>query len=179
MSGKTDTWPPRWTEPHFKGQKVGKVRAVTKVRAKKARKLKTSERNNKAEVRGRDTYCRFPKCSCKSKGTRLHVSHLVHKGAGGNPKGDRSTAAGMILLCAARHRESPIAIDKGTLKCVPLSGPPGTYGPVAWLIDLHVLPATYRSGPDRWIELARETSRHAFEPFTPRQLEILQHLATL
>lgn len=106
----------------------GTAKAARRERTRQARK---QERDAKAEVRRRDKTCRFPLCGCRRGGYALHVAHGTHKGMGGNPKGDRSTAAGMVLLCAPRHRESVLSIDRGTLRWEALTEA-GADGPIRW-----------------------------------------------
>lgn len=59
-------------------------------------------------VRARDKRCRVP--GCPTPYYHLTVAHLHHKGIGGNPKGDRSKANQMILLCW-HHHQGPRGYD--------------------------------------------------------------------
>lgn len=155
------------------------------VRGLKARARKSAEDLNKQKVRRRDGYCRFPLCGCGRFQLRRDVAHGHHKGSGGNPKGDRSQPTTMLLLCAARHRENTIAVDRGTLRWVPLTKR-GTSGPIAWLLARSTgpwsapLPAWSRiMHGEPWIELARERALHVYEPFTDAQRTILDELAEM
>ena len=103
------------------------------------------EDEKKAEVRKRDQYCRFPRCGCRRLHFGLAVAHCRHKGMGGNPAGDRSAPEDMILLCAPRHREHPIALDKGTLRVVPLHERRGFAGPCTFEVELPASLALSRS----------------------------------
>lgn len=164
------TWPPRWTEPHFKKPGSRKV-----ARGLKREKRATKEKKKKTDVRGRDKYCRFPLCGCKRFALALHVSHQKHKGMGGNPKEDRSDPALMVLVCSARHKENRISIDRGTLRWRALTAA-GAAGPIAWDVDL--TPLGERDGHlGKWMELARETAIHVYEPIASRQRAILERLA--
>ena len=153
-------------------------------RALKAAKAKSAEDQNKAKVRRRDKYCRFPLCGCRKFKLQLEVSHAQHKGAGGNPKGDRSQPAGMILLCQARHQANQIAVDRGTLQIRPLT-PAGLAGPCSFWVDggaaafallFRVVPFNHQP---TWIEVARARKPHVFEPFTAAQQQALDLLAKM
>lgn len=151
--------------------------AAKVVRGLKQAKAKDAEDLNKAKVRRRDKYCRFPLCACKRFSLRLEVSHSQHKGAGGNPKGDRSTPDKLIYLCSARHQENRIAVDRGTLKWKALTRR-GSAGPVAWYVDMRAFDSGHSATP-RWSEIARETGLHIYEPFTAGQAAILEQLAQM
>lgn len=167
------TWPPRWAPgPHFKSTVSPKV-----VRGVKRKAAGAAEDAHKRTVRRRDRFCRFPLCGCKTFKLRLDVSHGQHKGMGGNPKGDRSQPEGLILLCAARHRENSISVDRGTLRIRPLDRVYGLSGPCAFLVDVNKLRDDYGAHPQKWVEVARETTRHVLEPFKPAQRDLLERLA--
>lgn len=150
-----------------------------KVRKAMARApLVSQEQQAMRAVRQADKTCRFPWCGCRRFKLALHVAHAVqHRGMGGNPKGDRSDPSGLILVCAARHRQNVISLDRKTLKAVPLDARRGLRGPVKWLIDLRA----YRgqAGAATWFEVAREKAPHDLEyPSLPQQ-EILNALAEM
>jgi hypothetical protein len=147
---------------------MGSSAKVQRVTARQARRV--AEETNKTYVRRRDRRCRFPLCGCRKFGFALHVSHQQHKGMGGNPKGDRSTGDRMILVCAPRHREHPMAIDKGTVKWEGLTRN-GSDGPVRWLVRL--------DGRRTWTEVARERAVQELEPLTEKQRRILRQLAEM
>lgn len=182
------TWPPTWKGPQWKQAKG----TTTKARAKRTRRLARSERSEKAAVRRRDDgHCRFPECGCRQLfGMKaiLTVSHLVHKGAGGDPKGERSTAAGMICLCKWRHQDGPISRDRNTMRYVPLTDA-GCNGPVAWevktqtLLDLNrevwgVDVGMTREMPE-WTEIARESAVNELLPLEGWQAVIISTLAEM
>lgn len=154
-------------------------------RRKRRRKTKTKETDAKRDVRLRDRYCRFPLCGCKRAGYALHVSHKVHKGMGGNPAGDRSTADSMVYICAPRHREHVLSIDRGTLRWVALT-PMGAEGPIAWeyqpgevFLPLTNMLMTRLPVRGEWFELARERSIHVYEPLTEVQKGLLKEIARM
>jgi hypothetical protein len=167
------TWPPRWEKPHFKTPLSRKV-----VRVLKRRAAATLEETEKAKVRRRDRYCRFPLCGCGKMKLALAVCHSEHKGIGGNPAGDRSQAALMIYLCSARHRENAISWDRGTIRIRPLTDQLFA-GPCAWDVDLPRSIEAMKKNERRWVEVARERSLHVFEPFTLHQETVLKRLAEM
>lgn len=157
-------------------------RTARKIAQKQKRTtLQTRERNEKAKVRRRDRFCRFPLCGCRRLGLALdarpEVSHQQHKGMGGNPTGDRSVAEEMILMCFHRHQDGIISRHKGTLRARYLT-PNKANGPIAWDIDVSMgeWPPSVRP---KWREVARETAVQQWEPFTPKQLEQLEYLALM
>lgn len=165
------TFPARWAPgtTHFKEGGSLKV-----ARAIKGYKIAAGESKHKRAVRTRDKRCRFPLCGCAKFKLGLHVAHLQHKGAGGNPKGDRSATHKMILLCSARHRENRISLDRGTIRIRPLTLA-GTAGPCVWDVDTRDRPSTHA----QWTEVGREVTRGIFEPFTPEQRAILDTLSPM
>lgn len=181
------TWPPRWTEPHFKKPIAAKVTRGLK------RETRTKKENvKKADVRTRDKYCRFPLCGCSRFQLALReVSHARHKGMGGNPAEDRSDPSRMVYLCAARHKANVFSVDRHTLRWRALT-PFGANGAIAWDIALGdlfrvtsrlpklspMLAVVLELMPTSrgWFELARETAIHTYEPSTPEQVTILSWL---
>jgi hypothetical protein len=168
------TFPRRVNGPMFKDSaKAPKV--ARRVRKTLARRLiENEEERHKREVRLRDRYCRFPLCECRKFGLALHVSHSRHKGAGGNPKGDRSLPELMVLIDAARHRENRMSIDRGNVKWEPLTKA-GSNGPIYWLVNVPAMKDPH--APAKWVEVAREIAPHVYQPFTPKQRAILEELA--
>lgn len=143
-------------------------------------KLKRDEDAAKKEVRQRDGFkCRFPLCGCRRLGWRLEASHAQHKGAGGNPSGSRSTSAGMILLCFARHREGVISRHKGTMRIRALGRGTGMNGPVAFDIDLNALPDSLDYSRPKWVEVARENKVQQLDRLNETQRTILEMLAEM
>jgi hypothetical protein len=131
------------------------------------RRLRTLERDNaedraKAEVRRRDKGCRFPGCGCRRMRLSLEVSHKEHKGAGGNPAGDRSAPELMVQVCRERHKANPFSIDRGTIAWEPVSKRAGANGQIVWRVDVALLRYYMEGGrrPDsvRLVEVARETA---------------------
>jgi hypothetical protein len=171
-----------------KPSRTARKRATLDARTKR----RTSEDKEKGKVRRRDKRCRFPLCGCRLLKLRLEVSHQVHKGMGGNPDGDRSTADQMIYLCDHRHQFGAVSRHKGTLRAEPLTKH-GTNGPVEWRVD----PLTIAQGKrepwsgeevDRvaralrakdWLVVAREAAVQQLEPLEPWQRRILQQLAAM
>jgi hypothetical protein len=145
--------------------------------------LKAAEDKSKAEVRRRDKRCRFPLCQCRKFNLACHVAHSQHKGAGGNPKGERSAPDLMVYVCSARHRENRMAIDRGTVRWRPLTEY-GANGPIAWEIDGEALQPFLVDRhmrvflPHGWVEIARESAaRETLMPLEEWQRKVLQHLA--
>ncbi|MHB1260309.1 MAG: hypothetical protein ACYC2H_01195 [Thermoplasmatota archaeon] len=154
------------------------------------RKVRKMERDDhegaeKAKVRRRDKGCRFPYCGCRKLRLRLEVSHAEHKGAGGNPKGDRSMASKMVQVCAERHKDNPISIDKGSLRWVPMIAGKGANGPISWQVDLALVNYLRGLRPDRpvaprWLTLAEETAQGGpLYQSTSHQWDILMWLADM
>lgn len=157
---------------------------TAKRREAKHRRLAAQERVNKAAVRRRDGptaptvgRCRFPLCGChgmavfEGSPAFVEVSHGEHKGMGGDPTGERSRPELMLCVCAWRHKSGRYAIDKGTLRWVPLTEA-GANGPVAWEMRL---PGTGL----QWWELARESAVQQLAPVDPRALPVLHDLARM
>jgi hypothetical protein len=169
-------------KPFFKGPRV-----TEKVRRRRKRETRDKrERANKQEARTRDRKvtrrgCRFPMCGCYRQRLFVEVSHLRHKGIGGNPKEDRSLPELLISVCNARHKENRISIDKGTLECRPITDG-GTNGPVGWWVSVEDLMNPNFEMPgsvDGWFELAREVKPGTLEPLSFVQQEILEFLARM
>lgn len=156
---------------------VKKPRVARKVRKTLARRvIENEEERKKREVRLRDKYCRFPLCGCRKFGLAPHVSHSKHKGAGGNPTGDRSAPELMVLVDAARHRENRMSIDRGNVRWDGLTKN-GSNGPIRWWVNVAAM--TNPHAEPRWVEVAREIAPHVYEPFTPKQRAILEELAKM
>ena len=156
---------------NFKSATPAKV-----TRAKQRTERKRLEDRHKAIVRKRDKRCRFPLCGCQRYKLACEVGHLVHKGMGGNPAGDRSTPSGMVYLCQHRHRRSRISIHAGTLRIEPLTDR-GADGPLKWAVDGTSLPE--RVGTSGWVEVGRETAVGVLVPVSRSQRAILTELAKM
>lgn len=144
--------------PNFKGKKP---KTEKKRRAAKRRVLDDGELRNMRMVRLEDQYCRFIGCGCR-RFFDMEVAHLKHRGAGGNPTGDRSDPGLMILLCKLRHRTGRFALDNGTVDIRPLTAD-GARGPVAFWIDKRRFTmslAQMGTGEPEWVEVAREAWPH-------------------
>jgi len=143
------------------------------------RGLISAENAAKAAARRRDRGCRFPCCGCRALRLRLEVAHHPHhKGSGGNPSGDRSTPAGLVLLCAHRHQHGAISLHKGTLRPRFLSSD-GFAGPIAWLVDVNLLEDDSAWHLRKWREVARETRVGQWQWRTPQQQAILERLGEM
>jgi len=159
-----------------------------RARARESRRRRAAVLTNMQEVRDRDRRCRFPLCGCGRLGTYSapEVSHDRHRGAGGNPSGDRSLPDAMILLCNHRHQDGVIARDKRTLRIRHLT-PAKNRGPVAFEIKRSALivPELLRvmAAPDTpasaWVEVARERAPHELERLLPWQVAVLSVLAEM
>lgn len=118
---------------------------ATRERRKKHRVQKAKETSAMKAARTRDKVCRFPLCPCKKLRLRLEVAHQVHRGMGGNPAGDRTTTAGLVLLCFERH-QGRTSLHSGDVRWVPL-GDRGADGLIRW---------EYRTESGEWKMLASE-----------------------
>ena len=153
--------------------------------AKAERRQRTNWRQRReriamAIVRVRDPRCRFPLCGCEQFRYVLHVCHLVHRGMGGDPSGERTTTGGLVRLCAPRHLMHRLSVDRHTIRWEGLTDR-GADGPIRWLIETEALWDAVRPVPDQVgeIELAREAEPYHLEPLTPWQESVLSELATM
>ena len=140
---------------------------------------KATERKSMNEVRKVDKTCRFPLCGCKKLGLAQHISHMQHRGIGGNPKGDRTQPENLIKLCFHRHQDGAVSIHRGTLKIEPLTDA-GARGPVLFWVDTASLsmPAIGAyTGP--WFLIASEIRPGVLEPLFPMQEHYLKELARM
>jgi hypothetical protein len=150
--------------------------ARKKEKLQAGREARSRESENKKEARRRDGYrCRFPLCGCHrlklSLEARLEVSHQTHKGAGGNPTGDRSTPDRLLTLCSHRHQHGAVSRHRGTLRARALTAA-GMNGPVAW----EAWDVAFRHG---WAEIAREKAVQQLEELLPWQRRYLERLAEM
>ena len=73
----------------------------------------------------------------------------------------------MIRVCACRHRENVISLDRGTLRYEPVDAARGTNGPVRWYVAAAEVPRQWRRGHRAgWILLAEETAVNVVQPAT-------------
>ncbi len=184
MAIDDSVWPPRWTAPVPKPTRTERKRGQASIR----RTRKTAEEQQKGGAKARDGYrCRFPLCGCRTKSYGVmafpEASHDQHKGAGGNPKGDRSKAPLLMTLCHWRHQEAPVSRHKGTLRAVYLTDAKNN-GPVAWevkreAISPHVLAQVRCFVQDEWLRVATEKDVQKLEPLEPWQARLLAVLARM
>ena len=156
-----------------------------KVRRALRAKARAGDRDDaKAEVRKRDKGCRVPFCGCRRLRLRLEVSHKKHQGAGGNPAGDRNDPRNLMLVCAERHKDNPISIDRGSLKWEPYYVEKGANSAVTWLIDYALFSyligeSKQRPTTPEWMELATERAPGSWFPLSVGQDFIVRKLATM
>jgi hypothetical protein len=174
----TDTFPPR-CKPGVSNFKPSKMVARVATHLKR-RGIDRKEDANKTKARKRDGHtCRFPLCVCRKVNYGLHISHFAqHKGSGGDPSGERSALKFLIAVCAPRHRESRMSIDKRTIKVTPLTAA-GANGPVRIFVDVNALDKGIASKKPKWVAVGTETSIGIWEEFTPQQISILARVAAL
>jgi len=152
-------------------------------RAMRTKTRKSHLDASKRVVKARDKGCRFPLCGCRRLRLRLEVSHRAHQGAGGNPAEDRNDAANLLLVCAERHKDNPISLDRHTLQWEPLTAD-GAKGPIVWFLDIAMYAyltgqATQRPVGPTWFEVAAERQAGTVGPLSPRQTAVLQQLALM
>ena len=159
----------------------GKVRRALKTQARKANLTESKD-----EVRFRDRGCRVPMCGCRRFRLRLEVSHnpKAHQGMGGNPAEDRNDARNLMLVCAERHKDNPISLDRGALKWEPIYPERGANGPVRWYVDAALFvylteQATERPSSPVWFELAYEAALGQLGPMSPQQVTVARALARM
>jgi hypothetical protein len=110
---------------------LGAQGVVSQARTQKARRVSTSERENKQIVRLRDQFCRYPHCGCqRGEVTGIdvlpEVAHVRDKSLGGS-----DLPSNMILLCHARHQGETGSVHSKHVRMEPLT-PAGTDGQVAF-----------------------------------------------
>lgn len=150
------------------GVRLTKAKPLTgkERRRLKGWQLKAAENRHKQAVREWHGHrCRFVQCDCRRYNLFLEVSHLTHKGMGGDPTGERSQPDVMLLVCNWRHKESKYSIDKKRLRWQPLTAM-GSRGPIAWEI--------FADGG--WLELARESAPFKWLALAPGQELLLAML---
>jgi len=84
-----------------------------------------------AAVRRDLNTCRFPRCPFAKKGMVIDPAHFMrHRGAGGNPSGDRTERTGQIVALCRRHHDM---LDKfGEIEIEPMSSALLADGPLAF-----------------------------------------------
>jgi hypothetical protein len=148
-------------------------------RRRRRDRLKKGEGENKLASKLRDNMsCRFPLCPCRQRYT-IESAHKKHTGMGGNPTGDRNTTAGLMTVCAWRHRLGKVSFDRGTLKWHELETGKGADGPVIWLVNVSVVPGWMYPPGGEWVEVARELTPGVWETTYPWQGMLLRRLAEM
>jgi hypothetical protein len=145
--------------PHVTNFKPPRGQYKAEQKAKKA-EARSFEDEQKDMVRKRDgKRCRWP--FCRHRRVALHVAHLVAKGMGGDPTGERSMADKMIQLCEPHHLWDPQeghpdgCLEHHQLAIEPLTDR-GTDGPCVFKRVRIVTTATGME--ELWFEVARERS---------------------
>jgi len=90
--------------------------ALLEKRQRRADTVAHERREMTAAKRRDGGKCRRPRCGFKT--LPVDACHLQHRGAGGNPKGDRTTQNTVIALCRVHHG----MYDRGDLRIEPLTG---------------------------------------------------------
>lgn len=73
--------------------------------------------------------CRVPLCEFAKRDMPIDACHVIHRGSGGNPKGDRTTLESVFAACRIHHG----MYDRGELPVKFLDTKLGTRGPMAFL----------------------------------------------
>jgi hypothetical protein len=152
----------------------------TKTRQRRNRndRLKREESMNKRSSKSRDfARCRFPLCACERR-YNIESAHFEHKSMGGNPTGDRNTTDLLMTLCAWRHRLAKVSRDRGTLRWRALTDR-GADGPVAWEVNVSVVPDWSYNAGEEWVEVARELEIGVWVTDHPWQGILLRRLAEM
>lgn len=123
---------------------------TTLARTSQKRSRKLAEEKVMAAAKRRDGgKCRWPRCECASTTIPIDAVHfLQHRGAGGNPKGDRTAHTGQIIALCRRHHDmldkyQDIAIEPIDATAL-ADGPLVFYRRVASGRFAHVATETYR-----------------------------------
>ena len=122
---------------------AGTMFKPTKAASKAARQRVKKDRRNAEnremrKARKRDGGCRFPLCGCRAKGIRPEVSHLRHRGSGGDPSGERTQSPVLITLCHIRHQIGRVSRHAHSLRADPRTDL-GYNGAVRWWVLLDVV----------------------------------------
>lgn len=92
-------------------------------RERRAARVAAEQKILQAALKRDERRCRVPRCEFAGKTLPIDPCHLIHRGMGGNPKGDRTTRDSVIALCRVHHGR----LDAGLLEIDPLT-PKGTDG---------------------------------------------------
>jgi hypothetical protein len=90
--------------------------------------------------------CRVPRCEYAGRKLPIDPCHKIHRGIGGNPKGDRTTLETLIALCRVHHGE----YDHGELE-IDEQTPKGFRGPCDYYAVDHVTGELRHIGSDKVI----------------------------
>lgn len=98
------------------------------------RERSASRRSNEQKImqqaKRRDgNVCRIPRCEYRTKDLPIDCCHMRHRGAGGNPSGDRTVTPLLFAACRIHHG----LYDRGELDVQPQTDR-GADGPMDWLM---------------------------------------------
>ena len=91
--------------------------SLVKRRQTRASAAKAEQKSMQAALARDGKQCRLPGCAYKKLKVTVDPCHMVHRGMGGNPKGDRTTRAMVIALCRVHHG----IYDAGDIRIEPLT----------------------------------------------------------
>lgn len=91
--------------------------ALLASRQRRAERTAHEQREMQAALRRDERKCRVPRCEYATKKLRIEPAHMVHRGMGGDPSGERTTRATVISLCLVHHGQ----YDHGEIDIVPLT----------------------------------------------------------
>lgn len=97
--------------------KPAKGSYLTEARMRRAKRVAAEQREMRQAKRRDGDKCRVPRCAYRSLKLPIDPCHFIHRGMGGNPKGDRTTRETVISLCRMHHG----AYDRGDLEIEPLT----------------------------------------------------------
>ena len=94
-------------------------------RREKRRSRVTAEQKEMQAAKKRDGgKCRWPQCEYIGQKLPVDACHQVHRGQGGNPKGDRTTRQTIISLCRVHHSLwDRGGVDITPMRCDGFDGP--------------------------------------------------------
>lgn len=90
--------------------------------------VKTEQKIMREAKRRDGNVCRFPMCRHKS--LPIDPAHIIHRGMGGNPKGDRTKTALIVSLCRIHHGQ----FDACLINVQPQDPTLGANGPMDFFI---------------------------------------------
>lgn len=83
--------------------KSPKGAAMVKSRVTRRKRVSDEQKAMQAALKRDGRKCRRPRCEFAPLKLTVDPCHMVHRGMGGNPKGDRTTRATVIALCRRHH----------------------------------------------------------------------------